>query len=209
MRLNLRRDTSLFFAALSLAVGANGLSAQNATVSPADSTDEAVKLAREGLPLMPGRWMEMTATEGSWMSVDVSPDGSMLVFDLLGDLWTLPFEGGTATPLTQGMAFDGQPRFSPDGSRVVFMSDRGGSENLHIISLDKSDTVAVTKGKGSAYQSPEWTPDGDYIVASHNPPSPGPEKLRLYHVDGGSGAFLTDEPTQARMTGAVTSGRST
>ncbi len=203
MRLNLRRDTSLFFAALSLAVGANGLSAQNATVSPADSTDEAVKLAREGLPLMPGRWMEMTATKGSWMSVDVSPDGSMLVFDLLGDLWTLPFEGGTATPLTQGMAFDGQPRFSPDGSRVVFMSDRGGSENLHIISLDKSDTVAVTKGKGSAYQSPEWTPDGDYIVASHNPPSPGPEKLRLYHVDGGSGAFLTDEPTQARMTGAA------
>lgn len=190
-------------AVLWLVVGVAPLDAQNATVSLADSTDAAVKLAREGLPLMPGRWMEMVATEGSWMSVDVSPDGQTLVFDLLGDLWTLPIAGGSATPLTHGMAFDGQPRFSPDGTRVVFMSDRSGSENLHIISLDQVDTVAVTKGKGSAYQSPEWTPDGQYIVASHNPPSPGPEKLRLYHVDGGSGAFLTEEPTQSRMTGAA------
>lgn len=185
-----------------LAAGST-LEAQNATISVADSTDEAVKAAREGLPLMPGRWMEMTTSEGSWMSVDVSPDGRTVVFDLLGDLWTVPIEGGEATPLTQGMAFDGQPRFSPDGSRVVFMSDRTGAENIHIISLDKSDTVAVTSGKGTAYQSPEWTPDGQYIVASANPPSPGPEKLRLYHVDGGSGAFLVEDPTPARLTGAA------
>ncbi len=204
MRLTTFGIRAAFAVTLASLIGlASPLAAQNATVSPADSTDEAVKLAREGLPLMPGRWMEMTATEGSWMSVDVSPDGQTVVFDLLGDLWTLPMAGGSATPLTHGMAFDGQPRFSPDGTRVVFMSDRSGSENIHIISLDKSDTVAVTKGKGNAYQSPEWTPDGEYIVVSLNSSSPGPDKLRLYHVDGGSGAFLTEGPTPTRMTGAA------
>lgn len=169
----------------------------------ADSTDEAVKAAKEGLPLTPGRWLEMSVTEGSWMSLDVSPDGRTVVFDLLGDLYTIPLAGGTATPFTQGMAFDGQPRFSPDGTQVVFVSDRSGGDNVHIISLDKSDTVQVTKGKGHSYQSPEFTPDGDYIVVSHNDQSPGPEKLRLYHVRGGSGQFLFTEPVPVRTTGAA------
>jgi Tol biopolymer transport system component len=74
------------------------------------------------------------------MSVDVSPDGSTLVFDLLGSIWTLPIGGGEATPLTRGMAFDAQPRFSPDGSRIVFVSDRTGGENVFMIATDLSDT---------------------------------------------------------------------
>src|SRR5690606_38370013 len=70
---------------------------------------------QEGLPLEVGRTLSLTVREGSWMSVDVSPDGSTIVFDLLGDLYTVPITGGKATPLTRGMAFDAQPRFSPDG----------------------------------------------------------------------------------------------
>ena len=174
-----------------------------ASVVPADTADPAVELAQEGLPLTPTRWMEMTVEEGSWMSVDVSPDGETLVFDLLGDLYLLPIEGGRAEPLTQGMAFDAQPRFSPDGSRVVFVSDRTGGDNVHIISVDRSDTVQVTSGSGHAFQSPEFTPDGDYLVVSHNAPSPGPDKLRLYHVRGGSGQLLIDEPVGLRTTGAA------
>ena len=135
------------------------------------------------------------------MSVDVSPDGRTLVFDFLGDLYTLPITGGTAVPLTQGMAFDGQPRFSPDGTRVVFTSDRGGGEGIHIISLDKSDTVQVTRGKSSAYQSPEWTPGGDYVIATRQ--GPGQGKLWMYHVDGGSGIQIIDEPAARRTTGAA------
>src|SRR5690606_20513445 len=105
------------------------LRAQEATE---DST--AITLAREGLPLKPERKLEFTTREGSWISLDVSPDGKTIVFDLLGDLYTLPIEGGKATPLTQGMAFDAQPRFSPDGKRIVFTSDRGGGENVWILS---------------------------------------------------------------------------
>ena len=156
---------------------------------------------QEGLPLRPGRTISTSFTEGSWMSVDVSPDGQTLVFDFLGDLYTMPITGGPATPLTQGMAFDGQPRFSPDGTRVVFTSDRSGGEAIHIISLDKTDTVQVTSGKASAYQSPEWTPDGDYVIATRQ--GPGQGKLWLYHVDGGTGIQLIDEPANRRTTGAA------
>ncbi|MCA9738120.1 MAG: PD40 domain-containing protein [Gemmatimonadetes bacterium] len=168
--------------------------------APADSS--AKNPEQEGLPLEPGRRIRMTVDRGSWMSVDVSPDGATLVFDLLGDLYTLPIGGGRATPLTHGMAFDAQPRFSPDGSRIVFVSDRSGGDNLWIMALDGSDTVQVTKGDDNGYLSPEWTPDGDYIVASKSP-GPGVEKLWMYHVDGGSGVGLVKEPANLRMVGAA------
>ena len=108
---------------------------------PADTADEKKEKnpAQEGLPLEPTRTVRFTTTEGSWMSVDVSPDGQTLVFDLLGDLYTVPITGGKAAPLTQGMAVDAQPRFSPDGTQVVFTSDRSGGEGVWVMSLDKSD----------------------------------------------------------------------
>ena len=156
---------------------------------------------QEGLPLAPGRTISTSFNEGSWISVDVSPDGQTLVFDFLGDLYTMPITGGVATPLTQGMAFDGQPRFSPDGTRVVFTSDRSGGEGIHIISLDLADTVQLTRGKSSSYQSPEWTPDGNYVIATRQ--GPGQGKLWMYHVDGGSGIQLIEEPANRRTTGAA------
>ncbi len=133
--------------------------------------------------------------------MDVSPDGRTCVFDLLGDLYTLPLAGGFATPLTQGMAFDAQPRFSPDGRRVVFVSDRSGGLGVWHMSLDKTDTVQVTKGKDDIYQSPEWTPDGDYIVVTRD--AEGPGRLHLYHADGGSGVSLIKEPENLRTLGAA------
>ena len=143
---------------------------------------------QEGLPLKPTRTLRFTTDVGSWMSVDVSPDGRTLVFDLLGDLYTMPIEGGQATPLTQGMAFDGQPRFSPDGRRIVFVSDRDGGWNVWTMSLDKRDTTQISRGKQNQYESPEWTPDGKYIVVSRN------SKLHMFHANGGSGQRLVPAP---------------
>jgi Tol biopolymer transport system component/imidazolonepropionase-like amidohydrolase len=149
---------------------------------------------QEGLPLKPARTATFATKVGHWMSVDMSPDGQTLVFDLLGDLYTMPSSGGKATPLTRGMAFDGQPRFSPDGKRVVFVSDRDGGWNLWTIAVDKSDTTQVTRGKTNTYYSPDYTPDGKYIVSTRD------TKLWIYHVDGGQGQQLirTEPPAGGR-----------
>src|SRR3954466_14957011 len=139
---------------------------------------------QEGLPLKPERTIRFTTDVGSWLSLDVSPDGQTIVFDHLGDLYTVPIAGGKATPLTRGMALDAQPRFSPDGKRIVFVSDRAGAANVWIMSLDKKDTVQVTRERQLSFDSPEWTPDGKYIVVSRN------NALYMYHVDGGAGTQL-------------------
>ena len=156
------------------------------------------------LPLKPDRTLAIDMTEGSWISLDVSPDGQTIVFDHLGDLFTVPITGGDATQLTSGMAFDAQPRFSPDGSRVVFTSDRSGGQNVWIMSLDGSDTVQVTRGAANRSESPDWAPDGEYIVSSKGGfRGGGLPRLWLHHVDGGSGVQLIDEPDNLKTLGAA------
>src|SRR5690606_30175850 len=76
------------------------------------------------------REIPIDVRSGTWMSVDVSPDGRYVLFDLLGDIYELPIAGGEARSLTSGMAWDMQPRYSPDGTTIVFTSDRGGGDNL-------------------------------------------------------------------------------
>ena len=82
----------------------------------------------DSLPLVPTRTVEFETSEGTWLSLDVSPDGRTLAFELLGDIYTLPIAGGRATAITRGPAFDSQPRWSPDGTRIVFLSDRAADE---------------------------------------------------------------------------------
>jgi Tol biopolymer transport system component len=155
------------------------------------------------LPLATARTVSIPVTKGTWMSVDITPDGRTLVFDLLGQLYMMPVEGGTATQLTTGLALHTQPRISPDGKRVVFVSDRSGGENVWIMSLDRRDTVQVTKGNDSDYISPEWTPDGRYIVVSKSGGLGGAAKLWMYDVDGGSGLQLIREPAPLKTLGAA------
>ncbi|MEX2528912.1 MAG: amidohydrolase family protein [Gemmatimonadota bacterium] len=157
-----------------------------------------------GLPLAVDRTHAMDLTEGSWMSLDVSPDGSTLVFDYLGSLFTLPMAGGEATRITHGLSLDAQPRFSPDGDRIVFTSDRSGGQNIWIMSLDGPDTVQVTKGASNRAESPDWTPDGDYVVASMGDfrGSQTPT-LRLYHVKGGSGLRILPADDENKAIGAA------
>ncbi len=175
-----------------LAVWTSAVAAQ-APATPAATT----------LPLKSARTHSFTTSTGTWISLDVSPDGQTIVFDLLGDLYTLPIGGGTATRLTSGMAYDAMPRFSPDGKRIVYVSDRSGGDNVWIQSLDGKDTVQVTKGNNAEFISPEWTPDGKYVVVSRNGSLFGTAKLFMYHVDGGNGMTLGTTPPQVKQLGAA------
>ena len=176
----------------------------HAQPAPARADSAKGAAAKRDLPLVATRAATLATSKGTWMSLDVSPDGQTIVFDLLGDLYTLPIGGGDATRLTNGMAFDAQPRFSPDGKRVVFISDRSGGDNVWIQSLDGRDTVQVTKGNDALMLSPEWTPDGKYVVASRSGgPLGGAAKLWMWHVEGGSGIQLISQPANLKTLGAA------
>jgi imidazolonepropionase-like amidohydrolase/Tol biopolymer transport system component len=155
-----------------------------------DSTKEEDKKKKD-LPLKVGRRVPIKTDEGTWMSLDVSPDGKTIAFDFLGDIYTMPITGGKATQFTKGMAFDSHPKFSPDGKKILMISDRSGGENIWWFAVDRSDSLQVSKGNNDHYQSAEWTPDGNFVVGSRGTRN---LKLWLFHKDGGSGAQLISKP---------------
>jgi Tol biopolymer transport system component/imidazolonepropionase-like amidohydrolase len=170
-------------------------------LAAADETAEKPK--PETLVIQPARTIEFTTDEATWMSVDVSPDGQTLLLDLLGDLYTLPASGGEMKPLTTGMAWDFQPRYSPDGKQIAFISDRSGSDNVWIMNADGSNPHAVTKERRYLFGSPAWSPDGQYVAARRWGTYPRESYLRaselwLFHKDGGAGLQVT-KGTDARM----------
>ena len=112
----------------------------------------------------PYRSFSMEATEGTWMAVDVSPDGRTLAFDLLGDVYTMPVEGGEATCVAAGLPYEHQPRWSPDGRRLLFTSDRGGGDNLWAMDADGSNKAAVTKEEFRLFNGGNWHPAGRWVV---------------------------------------------
>ncbi|NOT75325.1 MAG: amidohydrolase family protein [Cyclobacteriaceae bacterium] len=156
-----------------------------------DTTKKEKPKKKKDLPLEVARKVSIKSNEGTWMSLDVSPDGKTIAFDFLGDIFTMPIAGGKPTQFTKGMAFDSQPKFSPDGTKLLFISDRSGGENIWWFSIDKKDSLQITKGATEHYQSAEWTPDGTYIIGSRGTRN---FKLWMYHKDGGSGVQLISKP---------------
>lgn len=148
-------DSRLVRQALTISLIAGAASGAGAQAVP-DTTRRTAPNTE--LPLIPTRPLKFTTDEGTWMSLDIAPDGRTIVFDLLGDVYTLPAQGGTATRITSGSGFDGQPRFSPDGKSIVFVSDRSGSENLYLVDPDGKNLRPLTRGPNQAFISPDWTP---------------------------------------------------
>ena len=145
---------------------------------------------KPGLPLKPERKIEFTTDEATWLSLTLTPDGKTIIFELLGDLYSLPITGGEAKPVTTGLAFDSQPSVSPDGKRIAFISDRDGSENLWICNLDGGDPKQLSKDPQGDFESPSWTPDGDYVLVSRKPNN-GLHEIWMYNIQGGSGVQVT------------------
>ena len=154
----------------------------------------------EGLVLKTAETITFSTDEVTWPSIDVSPDGRTILFDVLGDLYTLPIEGGQARRIMGGLSFESQPVYSPDGNTIAFLTDRTGVENLWIADADGSNPRAVSKDtrtndRPQIMVSPAWTPDGQYIIVSKSrPPEPGTFWLFMYHRDGGSGVRIGPAP---------------
>jgi Tol biopolymer transport system component/imidazolonepropionase-like amidohydrolase len=155
-----------------------------------------------GLPLTPAKPLKFTTDEGTWLSLDVSPDGRTIVFELLGDIYTLPIEGGKATRITSGQPFDAQPHYSPDGKSIVFVSDRSQSDNLWIMNADGSNPRALTRENDQNFQSPTYTPDGKYVLASKG------NDVFMYYAHGATtqGMRLTGDTAAAGGRGAAPGG---
>jgi Tol biopolymer transport system component/imidazolonepropionase-like amidohydrolase len=145
-------------------------------------------------PHGPSSDVEFTTDEGTWMACDVSPDGKHIVFDLLGDIYIMPITGGQATRLAGGPAYEVQPRFSPDGKKISFTSDRDGCDNIWIMNVDGTNPKQITKEKERQTNNAVWSPDGQYIVARkhyRNTRSLGAGEMWMYYIGGGDGLQLT------------------
>lgn len=172
----------------------------------------------EGLPLKATEKIEFTTDEGTWMSLDVAPDGKTIVFDLLGDIYTVAVAGGEARRIIGDISFESQPRFSPDGSKIVYLSDRSGAENVWVAEANGANPKAITKGRNQSFVSPSWTADGQYIIVSRSSDAIGTYAVWIYNREGGSGMQVgppdpplpqpgSDEPARPRLNrmGAVAS----
>ena len=163
-----------------------------------DKTEEKEKKEKsnKNLPIKPGRFYDLNTDTGSWMSLDVSPDGQTIVFDLLGDIYSIPISGGKAKRITKGMAFDSHPKYSPDGESIVYVSDKSGGNNVWIRDLSSNDSIQITKEKDNQTAFADWSKDGDYLIVSKGRRN---LKLHMYHKDGGSGVKLIDKPSSLKI----------
>ncbi len=137
---------------------------------------------------------QLNTTEGTWMNLDVSPDGKTIVFDLLGDIYKMPISGGKATILRAGLAYEVQPRFSPNGKYISFTSDAEGGNNIWVMTANGKNAKSITKEKFRLLNNAVWAPDGKSLVARKHftsSRSVGAGEMWQYPLSGSAGLQLT------------------
>lgn len=146
-------------------------------------------------PPMALKQVTIKTNETTWSSLDISPDGKQMVFDMLGDIFIVDANGGKASALTQDFAWNIHPTISPNGEKVAFVSDRDGLSNIWVMDINGENLKQVTKEKKNLIHSPKWSPDSQYIVVAKGIMSsrsiPAGE-IWLYHHTGGSGIAIKE-----------------
>ncbi len=145
--------------------------------------------------------VSIDTSETTWSNVTVSPDGKTLVFDMLGDIYSVPITGGDATALTSDIAWNYQPAFSPDGSKIAFVSDRAGGDNLWVMDANGDNAHAVSDEAEHIVHNPSWSPDGEYLVgrkAYYSTRSIAAGEIWMFHHGGGNGVNLVERPNKEK-----------
>ncbi|MFN3748043.1 MAG: amidohydrolase family protein [Sphingorhabdus sp.] len=193
---------SYLVSASRLALASLAFGAFSANPAVAQDKKEEAKWDVNAPPGLTIREIPISVDEGTWMNVDVSPDGRTIAFDMLGDIYTMPISGGTPVRIADGLAYETQPRFSPDGKRISFTSDRGGGDNIWIMNTDGSDKRQLTKEDFRLLNQASWSPNGQFIAAKKHfttQRSLGTGEVWLYHVSGGAGVPLVKKPSDVHQ----------
>ncbi|MEZ5174469.1 MAG: hypothetical protein R2850_13430 [Bacteroidia bacterium] len=154
------------------------------------------------VPPGPFKTVNLELTEGTWMNLDVSPDGKSIVFDILGDIYQMPYSGGEATLLRGGHPYEVQPRYSPNGKWISFTSDAGGADNIWVMKTDGSEARQVTKEDFRLLNNAVWSPDGNYLIARKHftsTRSAGAGEMWMYHISGGTLVATHQKKNDSRM----------
>lgn len=170
-----------------------------ALAAAAHGADDAKKTWDVNAPPGERREIPIDVRSGTWMSIDVSPDGTRVLFDLLGDLYELPIAGGEARSLTSGLAWDMQPRYSPDGNSILFTSDRAGGDNLWLMDRNGNAPRPLTKEDFRLLNDAAWHPNGRYVAGRKHfttRRSLGTGEIWFYNVDGGDGVQVVKRPNE-------------
>ena len=99
----------------------------------------------------------LSVDQGTWMNLDVSPDGKRIAFDLLGDIYEIPIEGGEASPLLSGHAWEVQPQYSPDGRFLAFTSDRDGADNIWAMEIANPENKQQNQTHDTTCQKQDYS----------------------------------------------------
>ena len=141
--------------------------------------------AGRGLPMTPTHALKFTTDEGTWLSLDLSPDGRTIVFELLGDLYTLPDRRAARRRASRAARRTTRCRTTRPTAKRSFSSATGRqSDNVWMANADGTSPRQVTRDNANThFQSPTFTPDGKYIVVVAG------NDLHMYFAHGGTGGF--------------------
>ncbi len=119
----------------------------------------------------------------------ISPDGKQIAFSYMGDIWIVSTEGGKAVRLTDHVAYDREPIWSPDGKWLAFTSNRKGNNDVYLMNAEGGVPKQLTFHSGNDVAT-DFSPDGKWIVFTSNRSSSS--SIFKVSVDGGNALPILD-----------------